>query len=288
MWLRDYVYANGDRVGAVANTTLHPPFLWAVKGRVLAPPTGPPTTEVCLSVSQPEFNVCRSHGVRVFRREEGGSYDWNAPLTEEPFTTSCPVRDGLVDDPVGDACYVVRAEHVNGELGPASDEICVSDMAMDPACGIPAPPPGTGCPAETAVEPTRLVKYHFTDHLGTPRLTVSEDGFELERLRLTPYGEELDVGSCAQPPRFTGHERDVETGLDYMMARYYGSVLARFMTIDTVDPIRSAPLTWNRYTYGGNNPMRNVDPTGRLFISFDGIELLQAAEEFDNAPALSR
>ena len=65
-------------------------------------------------------------------------------------------------------------------------------------------------------------------------------------------------------PRSTGKERDTESGLDYFGARYYGSSMGRFLSSD---PFLNSghpddPQTWNRYTYGLNNPLRIVDPTG--------------------------
>jgi RHS repeat-associated protein len=64
--------------------------------------------------------------------------------------------------------------------------------------------------------------------------------------------------------RFTGHERDAETGRDYLLARYYGIGIARFYS---VDPLASSatlarPDTWNRYAYTLNNPVKHIDPTG--------------------------
>ncbi len=64
--------------------------------------------------------------------------------------------------------------------------------------------------------------------------------------------------------RSTGKERDTESGLDYFGARYYGSNMGRFMS---PDPLLSSgrpenPQTWNRYTYGLNNPLSIIDPTG--------------------------
>ncbi|MBN9617473.1 MAG: RHS repeat-associated core domain-containing protein [Acidobacteriales bacterium] len=66
--------------------------------------------------------------------------------------------------------------------------------------------------------------------------------------------------------RFTGKERDTESGLDYFGARYYGSSMGRFMSPDPgwlqqADPMN--PQTWNQYSYGLNNPLINTDPTGK-------------------------
>jgi RHS repeat-associated protein len=64
--------------------------------------------------------------------------------------------------------------------------------------------------------------------------------------------------------RFTGKERDAETGLDYFGARYFSGAQGRFTTPDT--PLVYAkpdnPQSWNLYSYGRNNPLRYVDPDG--------------------------
>jgi len=63
--------------------------------------------------------------------------------------------------------------------------------------------------------------------------------------------------------KFTGKERD-ETELDFFGARYYGSTMGRFTS---VDPILSSgdvtqPQSWNRYSYTYNNPMTQIDIYG--------------------------
>jgi RHS repeat-associated protein len=71
-----------------------------------------------------------------------------------------------------------------------------------------------------------------------------------------------------QPKKFTGKERDSESGLDYFGARYYGSSMGRFMSPDpvfaTVNRLMD-PQQWNMYSYAGNNPLSNTDPTGLDF-----------------------
>jgi RHS repeat-associated protein len=64
--------------------------------------------------------------------------------------------------------------------------------------------------------------------------------------------------------KFTQYERDTETGLDYAQARYYGSSLGRFTTVDPLMASAKTPLpqSWNRYIYCYNNPLRFIDPDG--------------------------
>lgn len=65
--------------------------------------------------------------------------------------------------------------------------------------------------------------------------------------------------------RFTGKERDAETGLDFFNARYMLSTLGRFTSPDPVFVTAhrmNDPQQWNLYAYSRNNPLRFTDPTG--------------------------
>jgi RHS repeat-associated protein len=97
-------------------------------------------------------------------------------------------------------------------------------------------------------------------------------GLVISEHHYLPFGEEvppsnhLGVGNLSNNShRFTGHERDKETGLDYMMARYYEAGLGRFMSPDPLRGHLADPQTLNRYVYAGNNPIRFSDPTGLDF-----------------------
>jgi RHS repeat-associated protein len=69
--------------------------------------------------------------------------------------------------------------------------------------------------------------------------------------------------------KFTGYEKDQETGLDFAQARYYGNGLGRFTSVDpaleSIEP--TLPQSWNRYSYVLNNPIRWNDPSG-MFCCF--------------------
>ena len=70
------------------------------------------------------------------------------------------------------------------------------------------------------------------------------------------------AGTSTQDVRFTGEQRDAETGLQYHRARYYSPELGRFMSRDAILGNRSRPNSLQRYAYAENNPIRNTDPTG--------------------------
>src|SRR5262245_48511858 len=134
--------------------------------------------------------------------------------------------------------------------------------------------------ATVLVAPTAgadVVKYFHTDGLGSTRVVTNESGGVVERHDYLPFGEECTTGACAtnpragggQPKKFTGKERDGETGMDYFGARYHRAPLGRFTSVDPVvtwgDNLFD-PQRWNRYAYVRNSPLRYVDPDGRKLV----------------------
>src|SRR5437763_7410892 len=72
--------------------------------------------------------------------------------------------------------------------------------------------------------------------------------------------------------KFTGKERDAETGLDYFGARYYSNGQGRFITPDwaaksTAVPYAdfTDPQSLNLYSYVRNLPASKFDADGHLF-----------------------
>ena len=113
------------------------------------------------------------------------------------------------------------------------------------------------------------VYYYHPDHLGSTSWMTDEMGHEHQFLAYLPYGEPLlDVqfntydtryGQNFARYKFTGKERDAETGYDYMEQRYYwnsGSFWAR------VDPLVDKYLNTSPYAYCNGNPLKYVDPDG--------------------------
>jgi RHS repeat-associated protein len=120
------------------------------------------------------------------------------------------------------------------------------------------------------VSGTTTTTYYGTDHLGTVRATVTVDAAGTEQYRTfhdyEPFGLELPVRDTVSPNthRFTGHERDTETGYDYMHFRYYGSIMGRFMKPDNIMGNLANPQSWNLYSYVHGNPVNFNDPTGHM------------------------
>jgi RHS repeat-associated protein len=84
--------------------------------------------------------------------------------------------------------------------------------------------------------------------------------------------------SVGIPYKFTGKERDAESGLDEFGARYYGSSFGRFMTPDWAAKPTDVPYanfgnpqSLNLYSYVNNNPTTTRDPDGHCPPCDDGF-----------------
>ena len=146
--------------------------------------------------------------------------------------------------------------------GPDSGEATVDSFLT------PAAPPAAPAPYRMVGE--LVVPFHYTyyhlDHLGSPRILTDSAGVRVQGQHFLPFGEEMPVEGGTNTRKFTGHERDAETGLDYMLARYYSAQLGRFLAVDPSrrSASRLNPQSWNRYSYSLNNPINFLDPDGQV------------------------
>jgi RHS repeat-associated protein len=101
-----------------------------------------------------------------------------------------------------------------------------------------------------------------TDHLGSTRLLTKADGTVAVTYDYLPFGMEFAQSADTNRIRFTGKERDAETGLDYFLAGYDSSAQGRFTSPDPVGGSLADPQTLNKYAYVRNNPLNLTDPTG--------------------------
>jgi RHS repeat-associated protein len=109
----------------------------------------------------------------------------------------------------------------------------------------------------------RLIRYQFGNHLGSASLELDDQAHAISYEEYTPYGSTSyqAVHSQTQTPkryRYTGKERDEESGLYYHGARYYAPWLARW---GSPDPARLIDGV-NLYAYCKNTPTLYRDPDG--------------------------
>lgn len=117
--------------------------------------------------------------------------------------------------------------------------------------------------------PSAAVHYYFSDHLGSANVVTSSAGVIQDESDYYPFGGERAItNSDPNNYKFTGKERDSESGLDNFGARYFGSSLGRFTTPDApfADQHSGNPQTWNLYAYGRNNPLGGIDTNGREYL----------------------
>jgi RHS repeat-associated protein len=130
----------------------------------------------------------------------------------------------------------------------------------------------TGAPAATGTQ------YLTADNLGSTRMLTDTSGNPVACHDYQPFGAEIPpgingrgtcyAGTDNPKQKFTGKERDAETGLDYFGARYFSGAQGRFTSADAplIDQHTGDPQSWNLYAYVRNNPLRAIDPDGHELL----------------------
>jgi RHS repeat-associated protein len=107
------------------------------------------------------------------------------------------------------------------------------------------------------------------DVQGTPLAVVHNTKYTLVRKYADPFGGRR--GEVLDTPGDRGFLGKVEdaTGLISVGARYYDSVLGRFISVDPVMDLTD-PQQWQAYAYANNTPITMFDPTGLIGMLIDG------------------
>jgi RHS repeat-associated protein len=92
---------------------------------------------------------------------------------------------------------------------------------------------------------------------GIPGQVITAEDYD-------PWGVVMDnrsyvLGNPDQRYKFTGKERDAETGYDYFGARYYDARIGRWIS---VDPLAEKYPASSPFAYAANNPAVCFDPNG--------------------------
>jgi RHS repeat-associated protein len=128
---------------------------------------------------------------------------------------------------------------------------------------------------EQAAFAERKTTYYHNDALGSVVAASDQSGQLLWRKEYAPFGDQLDSTSESEKLSYTGKEHDDVTGLTYFGARYYDPHLGRFMGVDPAGVNPNDPFTFNRYSYGNNNPYRFIDPDGWQSVDTSCDEVCQ-------------
>jgi RHS repeat-associated protein len=137
--------------------------------------------------------------------------------------------------------------------------------------------------------PATTIRYQLGNHLGSAVLELDENAAIISYEEYYPHGStSYQAGASAAETslkryRYTGKERDEESGLYYHGARYYAPWLGRWTSADPAGMVDGT----NLYTYVRDEPIARVDPSGyqeqpRVAASMDRDDPLSYAtfEEF--------
>ncbi|MEM9546241.1 MAG: SpvB/TcaC N-terminal domain-containing protein [Bacteroidota bacterium] len=110
----------------------------------------------------------------------------------------------------------------------------------------------------------RTVRFQFTNHLESASLEIDDLGNLITYEEYHPYGttayqaKNKTINCAAKRFRYTGMERDEESGLNYHSARYYLNWLSRWLSPDPI----GIEGGMNLYAYGNANPVSYNDQNG--------------------------
>ena len=108
------------------------------------------------------------------------------------------------------------------------------------------------------------VYYYHSDHLGSANWITDAYGKPIQYIHYAPYGELIDNQQTIdydERYKFTGKERDSESGYDYFGARYYASPFSFWLS---VDPLADKYPAISPYAYCTWNPIKFIDPDGNF------------------------
>ncbi len=126
-----------------------------------------------------------------------------------------------------------------------------------------------------------LIRYQYTNHQNTATLETDDQANIISYEEYYPFGSTAYEAARNQTDtpkryRYTGKERDEESGLYYHGARYYAPWLARWVAADPI----GIEDGLNVYTYVSDNPVVLLDPHGTDGISvFDSDEWKKQKEK---------
>ena len=118
---------------------------------------------------------------------------------------------------------------------------------------------GGTCMADGMYGIDKGIFYYHSDHLCSANWITDDQGGVVQYIHYMPYGEIwVNQQACQYDERFkfTGKERDTETGYDYFGARYYSPMLGHWLS---PDPLLDKYPYISPYAYCSWNPVKHID-----------------------------
>ncbi len=117
--------------------------------------------------------------------------------------------------------------------------------------------------------------FYLKDALGSVASLTDATEASVNNYEYDSFGKVVNrTENVTNPYGYTGKRLDRESGLMYYRARYYDPSIGRFASEDLIRFYDNV----NYYNYANNNPMRYVDPDGRLAVVPIVIVLLGVLE----------
>jgi RHS repeat-associated protein len=119
--------------------------------------------------------------------------------------------------------------------------------------------------------PGPVQRYQLGNNIESATLELDENANIISYEEYYPYGDtSYQAGRSGTEVsqkryRYTGKEKDDESGFYYHGARYYACWLGRWTAVDPAGLVDGV----NLYMYCGNNPLRFIDPSGNEAIDYE-------------------
>ncbi|MDR1759676.1 MAG: RHS repeat-associated core domain-containing protein [Fibrobacter sp.] len=132
----------------------------------------------------------------------------------------------------------------------------------------------------TVANPVPVQRYQLSNNIESATLELDETASIISYEEYYPYGETSyragrNASEVSQKRyRYTGKEKDEESGLYYHGARYYACWLGRWTASDPAGTIDGL----NLYIYCRGNPVKLLDPSGTVANSANVIDDLPGAK----------
>jgi len=127
---------------------------------------------------------------------------------------------------------------------------------------------GVGVDQPVSMTRSGVTGFYEADGLGSITSLTNSAGSTTDTYTYDSFGNATaSSGNTSNPFRYTGRERDPETGIYYYRARYYDPAVGRFLS---EDPVRFKGGI-NFYAYVGNRPLIHIDPLGTWAAGILGL-----------------
>ena len=118
--------------------------------------------------------------------------------------------------------------------------------------------------------------YYLYDGHNSVTQMINPVGHVRDKYRYDPFGAPMPGGQLTpnttlfnNPYGYNGEAHDLDSGLQYLRARYYDPSMGRFQSRDSYLGNIMQPLSLNRYVYTANNPVMYSDPSGHRVLAGD-------------------